>query len=54
MTGDRVAGLASSIAGESFLAAPGGFGNGETDRRDAWQFVPGGAGSLARVTSNLP
>jgi hypothetical protein len=54
MKGDRVAGLATALAGETYLAAPGGFGDGETDRRDAWQFMPAGAGSLTRVTRNLP
>ena len=52
--GDVVAGLTTSLAGQTFLTAPGGFGNGETDKRDAWQFVPAVAGSLARVSTNLP
>jgi hypothetical protein len=54
VSGDATAGVASSIAAQTFLRAPGGFGNGETDRRDAWQFVPAAGGSLARVTGNLP
>ena len=52
--GDAIAGLASAIGVQTFLTAPGGFGDGETDARDAWQFVPAAGGSLARATSNLP
>ncbi len=52
--GDALVGVATSLGGQSLLATPGGFGDGETDRRDAWQFTPGVAGSLARATSNLP
>lgn len=54
LRGDAIAGLSASLSGQTFLSSPGGFGNGEVDRRDAWQFTPGTAGSLARVTSNLP
>ena len=54
LRGDAVMGLAASLSGQTFLPGPGGFGSDETDRRDAWQIVPGTAGSLARVTSNLP
>ena len=54
VSGDAIAGLASAIGAQTFLVAPGGFGNGETDKRDAWQFVPAAAGSLARITGNLP
>ena len=54
LRGDAVVGLAASLSGQTFLPGPGGFGSDETDHRDAWQIVPGTAGSLARVTSNLP
>ncbi len=52
--GVAVAGLPSVVAGQTYLASPGGFGKGQTDVRDAWQFTPASAGSLARVTTNLP
>ena len=52
--GQAIAGLATALGVQTFLTAPGGFGDGETDQRDAWQFVPAAAGSLARVTSNVP
>lgn len=52
--GDAIAGLASSLSGQQFLPGPAGFATDETDRRDAWQFTPGSAGSLLRVTSNVP
>jgi len=51
--GDAVAGLAGSLPGQSLLSSPAGFGDGETDARDAWQFTAGITGSLARVTTNL-
>ena len=54
MRGDAVAGLATSLAGQTFLEGPGGFGDDDTDARDAWQFTPSTSGSLARVTTNLP
>ena len=54
LRGDAVAGLATSLSGQTLLSSPGGFGDDETDGRDAWQFTPAAAGSLARVTSNLP
>jgi hypothetical protein len=54
MRGDAVVGVMASVSGQSLLATPGGFADQETDRRDAWQITPGGAGSLTRVTSNLP
>ena len=54
LRGDAIAGLAATVSGQTFLPGPGGFGSTETDRRDAWQFTPGTAGSLARVTTNLP
>jgi len=54
MGDDAIAGLVSALAGQTVLSSPAGFGDGETDRRDAWQFLPGSASSLARVTSNLP
>jgi hypothetical protein len=54
VSGDAIAGLASAIAAQTFLTAPGGFGNGETDKRDAWQILPASGGSLARITSNVP
>ena len=52
--GQPIAGLATALGVQTFLTAPGGFGGDETDQRDAWQFVPAAAGSLARVTSNVP
>ncbi len=54
LRGDAVAGLATSLSGQTLLSSQGGFGDDETDGRDAWQFTPAAAGSLARVTSNLP
>ncbi|MEO5689410.1 MAG: hypothetical protein ABIR54_18795 [Burkholderiaceae bacterium] len=52
--GDAMAGLTASLSGQTFLSATAGFGSGETDRRDAWQFTPASAGSVTRITSNLP
>jgi len=52
--GDAIAGLAGSLPGQTLLSSPGGFGDDETDGRDAWQFTAGITGSLARVTTNLP
>ena len=52
--GDAIAGLVGSLPGQSLLSSPAGFGDGETDARDAWQFTAGITGSLARVTTNLP
>jgi len=52
--GDATAGLLTSLPGQSLLSTPGGFGDDETDARDAWQFTPADAGSLTRVTGNLP
>jgi hypothetical protein len=52
--GDAIAGLASALSGQQFLPGPGGFATDETDQRDAWQFTPATAGSLTRVTSNVP
>lgn len=54
LRGDAVAGVMSSLSGQTLLATPGGFGDDETDLRDAWQFTPAAAGSLTRVTSTLP
>ena len=54
LRGDAVAGLMTSLSGQSLLSTPGGLGDDETDGRDAWQFTPATGGSLARVTSNLP
>ncbi len=54
MRGDATVGLEASLSGQTFLPSPAGLGGDETDGRDAWQFVPAGAGSLARITSNLP
>ena len=54
MRDDLTAGLTSSFAGQTFLATPAGFGADEVDARDAWQVTAGTAGSLTRVTSNLP
>ena len=54
MRGDAVVGLVASLPGQTLLSAPGGFGDQETDRRDAWQFTPATAASVTRVTSNLP
>lgn len=51
---DAITGLMSSLSGQNTLSSPAGFGDGETDTRDAWQFTPGSAASLARVTTNLP
>jgi hypothetical protein len=47
-------GLMFSLAGQTFMDPVAGFGANDTDRRDAWQFTPGVANSLARVTDNLP
>jgi hypothetical protein len=52
--GDAIAGVPSSLAGQTFLGGAGGFGDDETDHRDAWQFTPSASGSLTRITSNLP
>ena len=52
--GDATVGLVTSLAGQSLLSSPAGFGDGETDGRDAWQFTPASAGSLTRITANLP
>ena len=54
LRGDAVAGVTASLSGQTLLTTPGGFGDDETDGRDAWQFTPAGAGSLARVTTSLP
>ena len=54
LRGDAIVGLASSLSGQTLLNSPAGFGDGETDRRDAWQVTPATVGSLTRVTSNLP
>jgi hypothetical protein len=51
---DAIAGLVGVLADQTQLLSPAGFGNHETDGRDAWQFMPAGAGSLTRVTANLP
>jgi len=52
--GDAVTGVAASLGGQTLLSTVGGFAADETDVRDAWQFMPGSAASLARVTANLP
>jgi hypothetical protein len=52
--GDATVGLVTSLSGQSLLSSPAGFGEDETDGRDAWQFTPASAGSLTRVTANLP
>jgi len=52
--GDLVVGLPGVLAGQTTLASPGGFGEDETDVRDAWQLATLGAGSLVRVTRYLP
>jgi hypothetical protein len=52
--GDAIAGLPSALAGQTFLGGAGGFGDDETDHRDAWQFTPSASGSLTRITSNVP
>jgi hypothetical protein len=54
MRGDAIVGLAASLSGQDYLGSPAGFGDGETDHRDAWQFVPASAGSVTRITSSLP
>ena len=51
---DAVAGLVSALSGQNTLTSPAGFGDGETDTRDAWQFTAGSASTLTRVTSRLP
>jgi hypothetical protein len=51
---EAISGLVSPLAGQTVLSSPAGFGDGETDMRDAWQFTAGGASSLTRVTNNLP
>jgi len=52
--GDAVAGLTTSLAGQTLLSSPAGFGKNQTDKRDAWQFTPSTAGSVTRVTTNVP
>lgn len=52
--GDATVGIEAAISGQNVLPSPGGFGHNQTDRRDAWQFMPKSAGSLARVTASLP
>jgi len=52
--GDAVAGVPVSLSGQTLLSTVGGFAADETETRDAWQFTPGSASSLVRVTSNLP
>jgi hypothetical protein len=54
LRGDAVAGLPSALSGQTLLKTSAGFADDETDRRDAWQFTPASAGSLVRVTTNLP
>lgn len=54
LRGDLVDGLTGSLANQTLLLTAAGFGNHETDGRDAWQFMPAGTGALTRVTSNLP
>ena len=54
MRGDAVAGLPTALSGQRFLPGPAGFASDETDERDAWQFTPSTAGSVTRVTSNVP
>jgi hypothetical protein len=54
MRGDVIAGMATALSGQNFLLSLGGFGEEETNLRDAWQLTPGTAGSLQRVTANLP
>jgi hypothetical protein len=51
---DAVAGLPFALGGETKVDSPLGFGRHDTDHRDAWQFTPGAAGSLVRVTTNVP
>jgi hypothetical protein len=51
---DAVAGLPFALGGETKVDSPVGFGSHDTDRRDAWQFLPGTVGSLARVSTNVP
>ena len=51
---DAIAGLVSSLSGQNTLTSPAGFGDGQTDTRDAWQFTAGSASSLTRVTNKLP
>ena len=42
------------LTGQNLRATSVGLGTNEADVRDAWQFQPGSAGSLTRITSNLP
>jgi hypothetical protein len=51
---DAIAGLVTALSGQNTLSSPAGFGDGETDTRDAWQFTAGSASSLTRVTNSLP
>lgn len=51
---DAIVGLVAPLAGQTELSSPAGFGDGETDTRDAWQFTPDDASSLTRVTTSLP
>jgi hypothetical protein len=52
-SGSATVGLIFSLAGQTFMNPVAGFDANDTDERDAWQFTPGQAGSLARVTDNL-
>ena len=51
---NAVAGLVGALSDQTQLLSPAGFGNNETASRDAWQLTPASAGSLTRVTANLP
>ena len=51
---DAIAGLVNVLVGQTELLSLAGLASGQTDIRDAWQFTPATADSLARVTANLP
>jgi hypothetical protein len=53
-SGSATVGLVFSLGGQTFMDPVAGFDANDTDVRDAWQFTPGVANSLARVTDNLP
>jgi hypothetical protein len=53
-SGLAIVGEIFSLGGQTFMDPVAGFDANDTDMRDAWQFTPGAANSLARVTDNLP
>ena len=54
LRGDATVGVATSLGGQTFLLTTAGLGSNQTSARDAWQFTPAVAGTLMRITSNLP